>query len=321
MTAWGRQAVGAWSTFWFDERSVTPLALVRIAYGLLLLAWTATLLPDVIDFFGPTPAATTTIGGWRWSVFELSSSPAALWTGYVALIVAAVALTVGLFTRVAAVVAFVLLLSFQRQNVWILNSGDLLVRHLGLFLALGAAGGALSLDRWWRARDRFWQPETRPVWPIRLIQVQIAAMYLFSVWAKARGDTWADGTAVGYALRIDDLTRFAVPDVIIDQLVVVNLITYGTLAIELAFPLLVWNRRLRPWVLGLGVLMHVAIDLTITVGFFSYAILVGYLAFVPSGTADRLVDRLRSRGADGVSASADESTPQGAGRDPGRVEA
>ncbi|MBW3662631.1 MAG: HTTM domain-containing protein [Actinobacteria bacterium] len=321
MIAWGRQVVGAWSTFWFDERSVAPLALARIGYGLLLLGWTATLLPDVIDFFGPTPAATTTIGGWRWSVFEVAASPAALWTGYVVLIVAALALTVGLFTRLAAIVAFVLLLSFQRQNVWILNSGDLLVRHLGLFLALGAAGGALSVDRWLRARDRFWEPEPRPIWPLRLIQVQLAAMYLFSVWAKARGDTWAEGTAVGYALRIDDLTRFAVPDVITEQLVIVNLLTYGTLAIELAIPLLVWNRRLRPWVLGLGAVMHVAIDLTITVGFFSYAVFVGYLAFIPSETADRLVDRLRIGAAASGSGSADERAAQGAGRDTGSVEA
>ena len=50
------------------------------------------------------------------------------------------------FFYLAAVVCFVALLSFERRNPYVLNSGDLLLRHLLLFLALSPAGAALSLD-------------------------------------------------------------------------------------------------------------------------------------------------------------------------------
>ncbi len=64
-----------------------------------------------------------------------------------------------------------------------------------------------------------------------------------------------------------------------------NLLTYGTLATEALVGILVWNRTLRPWVLGLGFAMHVGIDLTIRVGFFSYGMFVLYLAFLSPAVA------------------------------------
>jgi hypothetical protein len=72
-----------------------------------------------------------------------------------------------------------------------------------------------------------------------------------------------------------------------------NLLTYGALAIELGLAVLVWNRRLRPWVLGLGVALHLGIDWSIRVGFFTLAVFVLFLVFLPGDRADRLVLRLR----------------------------
>jgi hypothetical protein len=54
----------------------------------------------------------------------------------------------------------------------------------------------------------------------------------------------------------------------------------------------VWNRRLRPWVIGLGVAFHLGIDIFFDIGFFSAAMWLAYLAFLPPETADRIVERL-----------------------------
>jgi hypothetical protein len=61
--------------------------------------------------------------------------------------------------------------------------------------------------------------------------------------------------------------------------VVVNLLTYGTLATELALGILVWNRRARPWVLLVGVGLHLSIGWSIRVGFFGLGMFVLYIAF------------------------------------------
>ena len=73
------------------------------------------------------------------------------------------------------------------------------------------------------------------------------------------------------------------------------MLTFGTLALELSLGLLVWNRRLRPWVLLGGVGLHLGIDYAIRVGFFSYAILVLYVAFIPPETMDRWLIVVRAR--------------------------
>ena len=74
-----------------------------------------------------------------------------------------------------------------------------------------------------------------------------------------------------------------------------NLLTYGTLAVELSLGLLVWNRKLRPWVLIAGLGLHLGIEYAIRVGFFTLALCVAYLAWVPPATMDRVLLRLRDR--------------------------
>jgi hypothetical protein len=146
-----------------------------------------------------------------------------------------------------------------------------------------------------RARERFWDSPIRAQWALRLMQVQLSVIYLSTVWAKTRGTTWNDGTAVSYALRVRDITRFPVPSAITNSELLANVMTYGTLAIELALGVLVWNRKARPWVLGLGVALHLGIDYSIRAGFFTLAMFTLYLAFVPPDTATRFTLSVRDR--------------------------
>jgi hypothetical protein len=186
-------------------------------------------------------------------------------------------------------------ISFERRNPFIFNSGDAVIRNTSFFLMLAPAGAALSLDRLRRGRSGFWTFPTRSYWPIRLMQIQLCVIYLAAVWAKVRGVTWNDGTAVAYALRIDDLARFPLPHFVAESPLIVGLATYATLAVELSLPILVWNRKARPFVLLAGLGMHMSIDYRIMVGFFSYAMIVMYLSFLPPERASAVVLWLRQR--------------------------
>jgi Vitamin K-dependent gamma-carboxylase len=132
------------------------------------------------------------------------------------------------------------------------------------------------------------------LWPLRLLQIQLSIIYIAAVWAKLRSPgPWNDGTAVGYALQMGDLQRFALPEQLSTSVLVAGALTYGTLALELALGVLVWNQRLRPWVLLAGVSLHVGIDLTIRVGWFSWVMILLYLAFVPAPVIQAAVARMR----------------------------
>ncbi|HEX2192770.1 MAG TPA: HTTM domain-containing protein [Acidimicrobiales bacterium] len=299
-----RRALAAWDRFWFAPVSTATLGVVRIAFATVLLAWAVALAPDVLSFLGSegilprAPDYATAGQSGSWSLLGSNPTDAAVVVFYAVFVVAVICLLVGFHTRLAALAVFCGLVSFTRRNPFVLNSGDLLLRVTAFYLLLAPAGSALSLDRWRRARREgadFWDFPRRAMWPVRLLQVQLSVLYLSTLWAKAGGTTWADGSAVSYALRVGFLNRLPVPDVVSDSLLLSNLLSYATLGTELALAVLVWNRRLRPWVLGLGVAFHLAIDYAIRVGFFSYAIFVLYIAFVPPHAMERWLQGMRSR--------------------------
>ena len=278
-----------WQHFWFEPEATSSLELFRIAFGILAFAWTATLLPNLFAFYGQDgilPEIPYGTGG-DWGVLEVSNSSILLVTVFVATLIAALAVTLGFHTRIAAIVLWIGIVSLEQRNVPVTNSGDGVVRSLAFLLVLTPAGTALSLDRLRAAPGRFWEFPARAPWAIRLIQIQISIGYLFSVTSKFSTDPWRDGTAVSYALRIDDVHRLATPAFITHSTTITALLTYGTMLIELSLAVLIWNRRLRPWVLLLGVSLHLGIDSSIMVGFFSYAMLASYLCFIPPVTSTR----------------------------------
>lgn len=294
--AWER-----WERFWFEPMQTSTLAIVRIGFGVVALAWTLSFLPQLHYFFShrgvlpEQPAFGVATGGGEWGLLEIFPGNAALIAVFLSLVLGCICLTLGYHTRLAALVVFVGILALERRNPFVFNSGDALLRVTAFYLMLASAGASLSLDRLRRDRDHFWDFPARAPWALRLIQVQVSVIYVSTVWAKARGVTWNDGTATSYAFRVEDLSRFPVPHFAYDSLLVVNLLTYGTLAVELGVGILVWNRVLRPWILGLGILLHLSIDYTLRVGFFSYAILVLYLAFLPPELVSARVIALRDR--------------------------
>ena len=279
-----RRVWAAWSRWAFDPIDTAPMAALRIAVGLLTIGWTLSLLPDGRTFLGGdgVQRSLPRVDSGAWVV---SLGPPYLALGV--LLAAAVALALGWRTRVASVVVAVLLLAIQRRDPWILNSGDLLLRELAFFVMLMPAGETWSLDARRRGVERLRAP-----WALRLVQLQVSALYLFSVWAKVRGDTWNDGTAVGIALQLEDLQRFALPEVLATSLLVSAVLTYSALVAEAALAFGLWLPRLRYWVMAAGVGLHLGIEASLLIGWFSFAVIASYVAFVPPDHLRRVVARL-----------------------------
>jgi hypothetical protein len=285
------QVSDVWQRFWFEPQPTSTLALLRVWFGLIALAWTVALAPDLGAFFSSTGILPSQPGGSGvWGVLGVFHSDAAVGLMFVALLFACMALIAGFHTRLAAVVVFVGILSFQRRDPFVFNSGDGLVRLIAFYLMLAPAGAALSIDRWRRARDRFWEFPMRAPWALRLIQIQLSVVYLSTLWLKLQGSTWNNGTAVSYAQRLTDLSRFPLPPFVFHSATISNLATWGTLVVEASVPILIWNRRLRPYVAVVGISLHLAIDYSIRVGFFSMAMIALYISFLdPQWASQRLL--------------------------------
>jgi hypothetical protein len=288
------QALDTWERFWFAARPTSTLALIRISFGLLMLGWAISLSTDLLTFFGPSGIITAQPPTEAWGILRWFPSESAVLALYAILLLAALCTILGCVTRLATLALFVCVISFERRNPFIFNSGDAVIRNLSFFLMLAPAGACLSLDSLRRGRGAFWSFPVRSNWPIRLMQVQLTVIYLAAVWAKVRGTTWNNGTAVSYALRIEDLARFPVPHFMATSPLIVSVLTYGTLAVELSVPILIWTKA-RPYALAAGFGLHMFIDYRIMVGFFSYVMILMYLSFLPPEKASAAILWVRQR--------------------------
>ena len=301
-----------WDAFFFAPQSTSPMTLVRVAWGAATAIWALSLLPDIDPFFTKGDLLyERSLQAGSWNVLpHLGWDHAALATCLL-LLVASLLTMVGFRTRLSSALAVLSLIVLQRANTVIFNSGDLLLRQVGIAVLLAPCGVRWSVDAAVARRRGRPLNRQRAPFAMRLLQLELAIGYLLSAWTKARGDTWHNGTAIALSLRIEDLQRYVAPEWLFEQSVLLNLFTWAALAFEATFVFLVWPRRQRLWVLGAGVLLHLGIDVFLDIGFFSLAVYIAYLAFLPTELADRIVDRVDPAGADPVEEAG--SAPLGGG--------
>ncbi len=283
----------AWCRFWFAPISTVTIGLYRILYGLCVLQFVLLFAADAGDFFGTgamlspeTAQHQLWPGGQFWgpephpSVLFWVTSPLGVKLFFAALGVAALCLTIGFHSRISAIAVFIGLISVGRADPLALNGGDVALRVCGFYLIFAPAGAALSLDRL-RALARGAAPARPPLappWAQRLLQLQIALVYASTALLKLKGHAWPDGIALYYTTRLEEFYRFPVP-FLAHSMLLVNLATYWTLAVEIALAFLVWIPPLRAVVLLNGLLLHAGIEYSMNIPQFSAIMVTSYVLF------------------------------------------
>lgn len=284
----------AWNRFWHTPAESSTVTLFRIALGFVVLCWGISLGFDLRAFYSeagllPDPE----YGTYRISVFRWFTSDLAIAIGYLVLLGSALAVILGRGFRLAAVLMWLMVCSFQFDNIYVLNGGDVLTRVLctytALYAVLAPAGsGGLPLDELF-APSREPVFGEAPLWLLRLTQIQLTLIYPFSIIDKFRGETWLDGTATTWALNLVEFQRLPLPDLVRESLLLGNVLTYGVLAVEFALPFLLWTRRTRRLGIGLGVGLHLGLNYALRLGFFGWIMIVAYFAFLTPQEAGRLL--------------------------------
>ncbi len=288
--AWAAEVVTGWNRFWFEPADPATLGLIRICAGAMLfythLIWSL----DLSSFFGPhawlSPEAVGLLqkDTYSWSYLWWLDSPASLWAAHIAALIVFAMLSVGLFSRGAAVLAFIATLAYMNRVPGALFGLDQINLMLAMYLAVGPCGDAFSLDRWLKSRKAGAPLSIKPSWSanlaIRLIQVHMCIIYLFAGTAKLTGPAWWDGTALWMALgnleyQSLDMTWMA------DWPRLINLMTHVTVYWEIFYCALIWPRLTRPVMLLLAIPLHLGIAVCLGMVTFGLVMLFGNLAFVP----------------------------------------
>ena len=196
--------------FAIDLRS---LGLFRIALGLILLCDLAVrgtsfaghygyrgVLPPEILLKGLMPQA-------QFSLNLISSHWLTQTILFSAYALSSAAFLVGFKTRIANALAWIFLLSIQNRNPLVLQGGDELLRMMmcwALFLPMGAR---FSLDSV-ILPSNLQQPRTEVFsFASAAVLLQLAMVYLFSVVLKSGAEWVPDGTAVYFALNIEEFAK------------------------------------------------------------------------------------------------------------------
>ena len=234
---------------WFTERGLTPEAFAKANHGSI---WRLSLLNGVTD-----DRITLAV--------------------YLGTMLAALLTTVGLFTRVSAALLFLGVISLHARNMDILHSGDTLMRAWIFILMISPCGAALSVDRWLRVRRGKEPIQEISLWPQRMVVIQLAIVYITTVWHKLLGVHWLDGTATWYTSQLTEFEHFPTPP-FFSQMPFIAIETYFALGAEVAMGTLVFWKRARSWVILAGLALHAGIEYSMNIPLFAAIITAGYVA-------------------------------------------
>ena len=307
----------AWNSFWFTPSSPSTLSAIRVLAGAMLLYTHFIWSLDLNGFFGPNgflppqlmhdvrtagndpdgPGPAPGTPRLMWSHFDYVHSPKLMWTIHIVALVVFFLLMIGFFSRTMAILAFLFAVSYANRITPGAYFGlDKVNCMLALYLMIGPCGVRYSVDRLWRLkRGNTEVPATATAnLAIRLIQVHMCIIYLFSGIGKLQGEPWVTGEAswLSFAMleyQSLDMTWMA------HHPLLLNFMTHATVFWELSYCALIWPALTRPWVLMMAIFVHGGIALFLGMPTFGLVMLIGNLAFVSPKTVRKVFDPIARR--------------------------
>lgn len=293
----------AWNAFFFTPRSPLPVCVFRILFGIVGIANLFIMYPEWLMWYGPHGVTSLqTIQQFNhapsMSVFQvLPQTDLAVMLFFWVFVLFTVMLTVGYMTRFSAVAVYLCLGSMQMRNGFILNSGDTLMLVTSFFLMFSPCAAMLSVDHWLRVK-RGLESDSTPMlspWAQRMLQIQTGVVYFATFYWKSLGVLWVNGTAVYYALSLQDFHRFPTPG--LHSMFLIRSLTWGTLLIEFGLGVLIWFKELRYPILIAGFAMHLGIEYSMNIPIFEWMIVVTYVNFIEPEDLEKFGGWFRARSA------------------------
>jgi vitamin K-dependent gamma-carboxylase-like protein len=284
----------AWSLLWFQPSETSPLELARIGIGGAMLYHYAMATPYLFEFWGDDGWMPRAIAlqyranPWMQSAFFYFTAPWQWYTFHAAFLVCCLAFMLG--WRTAVVKWFVLIgqISYDYRNLVVPYGVDIVLACLLYILCFAPIGKAMSLDRLraLRTARRDNPAATLPPYAspwagacTRLMQIQMAVIFLYSGLSK-RGDDWWNGDALWYVMSTNEFYHPFFVDLLARHYWMVNAATYATILIEVAYPFLIWQRSTRPYLLAAALFLHLQFFTLLGLYYFSFVMMMGHMSFV-----------------------------------------
>ncbi len=203
---------------------------------------------------------------------------------------------IGYRTRLATIVAWVLLVSMHNRNTLILNGGDVLFRVIYFWSILLPLGARYSVDAALNSNSS--EPKKLFFSAATIgISVQIAILYLSTALLKTGKEWWPEGTASYYALQLD---AFVTPfgRWMGTQVEMLKIGTYAVFFLELMAAFLIFMplffQQIRLLVVAALMFMHFNFDLTMRLGIFPWVDIIALIILIPSSFWDTCSKKIKT---------------------------
>lgn len=279
--------------FAFKAQSAKKAAAFRIGLGIVTLWMELLYAAKITEYFtndGYFSNAFLHAQG-NLSVLTFVDSTWIIYLLYGLLVVATVLFTLGIKSRIMAGAVCILLVSFMTRNTLLEYGGDRLMLALFAFATFLRTDRAYTLQ--WYQRFVPTTPSI-PGWPLRLIQTQVALMYLFTAIQKSSATQHLDGTYLFSLLNNPNFALFDMPWAG-SVLPVLAMTGYATILAEYAFIFLVWSRRTNLPMIGVMVLFHLGIIATMNVYLFTPLMLAALIACLDDRAIANVLKKPRRR--------------------------
>ena len=286
--------------FWFSKANDRLAARMRIAIGIICLLWLYSFSTDVADWFGPKGVLRTQAirniessslldspaSQWRFSLLDYCTTNSQVATFHLVAFGLAAAFTIGFATPFTSIATLVAVSSFVQRAPILFGAAEHLLLSAILYLCIAPCGKHLSLDALLSRRGKTADDltptasESRSVRSniaLRLIQIHLAIVLLYSGLTKLSGVVWWNGDAVWWMLvqpesALVDFSRLGAD--LYGELIM-NAWTYAIVGTELIAATLIWFRLVRPLIITACVIVYLSlIPLTGLVGYCSIMIVL-----------------------------------------------
>jgi len=283
-----------WNWFWFTPRDPFALGVLRWITGCLLFVLIWSYGPDLGPLFsdsgflpskslhalldtqynidsdddGATSLLTKPLTPSLWDDPSFHD-PVRRQVVQVVTLAVVVVFTLGIFTRVTSVLAFLLFLSYVHRIGPLTTEFEAMLAVSLFYLCLGPCGSALSVDSFLASRKQWFDYFTgpsgakppvfgQPLWSAgvatRLLQVHLTLVMLTMSLGKLVFDDWWNGDAAWWLL-VQDRQQWFDLSFLYDAFGLVSIWSHTILWTQLAFVVCVWVPILRPIALAVNTLI------------------------------------------------------------------
>jgi len=263
-------------SFWFGDVSSRLPGIFRAGLGAILLVDALLTFPEVSELYGRDGVWPPTLGQGPLTGIADSTLHLVWALGCLALL----AFTLGVFSRISALLSYAFLVVVHQRNSGITTGGDYLAQILVFFCIWLDAGAAFSVD----ARFRGAAKPFIAAAPWRAMQLHLALLYFATTRLKIRGG-WLSGDGIYVSLQ--HLGFLRPPGAFfLEHPLLCRLSSYAVLSLEGAFAFFalspVYGRKARLGAVACGLLVQLGVLSTMRVGAFTALMIWTCVLFLPA---------------------------------------